>query len=224
MFYSSCRPVNWPFWFGFVAPFIIIYIFNWVMFILIMVSLCRHSAGIVKKTDTSNWCTVLGRHLLIALILSVMFGFGWIFGLIGTSLLREELGAFSTASQYIFSIFIAFQGVLLFIFHAIRSPESREEWKKWYYTITCRRAQYNVALVASLSGTSTTRRFTYSSTQQSESKPFTPRTMDDPATQTAMEENTIGFDNPAYEDASATKKVDLTKEDGDPDKDKATKL
>ena len=173
----------------------------------------------MEKPNTSNWNTGLGRHLISAMFLSILFVIAWIFGLIGTSLLSDDLEDLTIAAQYIFSIFIGLHAVFLLIFHAIRSPESREQWKMWFYVLTCRQAQYNVAHATSLSGTSTTRRFTYNTSQPTDKTPFTPKTLDDPATQAAMEENTIGFDNPAYE---ATEKINLAKEDGD--KDKATKL
>ena len=133
----SCRPIQWPFWFGFVAPFALIYAFNWVMFIVIMVALCMHSRKTaVMSAKDPNMRSVIAKHLLIAVVLSLLFGLGWAFGLIGTSSLPQEA---YTPAQYIFSIFMGIQGVVIFLLHTIRSQEAREEWKKWWYTVTCRR-------------------------------------------------------------------------------------
>ena len=40
-FILSCRPTEFPFWFGLVLPFVFIYFFNWAIFVLIMWSLAR---------------------------------------------------------------------------------------------------------------------------------------------------------------------------------------
>ena len=125
------------------------------MFIVIMVALCMHSrrTAVMSAKDT-NMKSVIAKHLLIAVVLSLLFGLGWAFGLIGTSSLPEEA---YTPAQYIFSIFMGIQGVLIFLFHAIRSPEAREEWKKWWYTATCRRNSYELKRRASFTVTNTSR-------------------------------------------------------------------
>lgn len=107
----------------------------------------------MSAKDT-NMKSVIAKHLLIAVVLSLLFGLGWAFGLIGTSSLPEEA---YTPAQYIFSIFMGIQGVLIFLFHAIRSPEAREEWKKWWYTATCRRNSYELKRRASFTVTNTSR-------------------------------------------------------------------
>ena len=117
------------------------------MFVVIMVALCMHSrrSAVLKAKDT-NVKSVIGKHFLIAVVLSLLFGLGWAFGLIGTSSLPEEA---YTPAQYIFSIFMGAQGVLIFILHAVRSQEARQEWKKWWYTVTCRRNLYELKRCAS---------------------------------------------------------------------------
>ena len=125
------------------------------MFVVIMVALCMHSrrTAVMSAKDT-NMKSVIAKHLLIAVVLSLLFGLGWAFGLIGTSSLPEEA---YTPAQYIFSIFMGIQGVLIFLFHAIRSPEAREEWKKWWYTATCRRNSYELKRRASFTVTNSSR-------------------------------------------------------------------
>ncbi len=118
------------------------------MFILIMVSLIRHAAKSADVTKTNR--SAILRHVLIAIILSLLFGLGWAFGLIGTSSLPEEV---YIPAQYIFSIFVGLQGVFIFVFHTIRSPDAREEWKRWWYTATGRGEKYRVLQTASTTGT-----------------------------------------------------------------------
>ncbi len=118
------------------------------MFLLIMVSLCRNSAKSAGTTKSSR--SVVLRHLLRAVVLSLLFGLGWAFGLIGSSSLPKEI---FILAQYIFSIFVGLQGVFIFIFHAIRSPDAREEWKRWWYTVTSMAEQFRVLLTTSTTGT-----------------------------------------------------------------------
>ena len=128
------------------------------MFVVIMVALCMHSkrTAVMSGKDT-NMKSVIAKHLLIAVVLSLLFGLGWAFGLIGTSSLPRE--AYLPA-QYIFSIFMGIQGVLIFFLHAVRSQEAREEWKKWWYTITCRSSTYEMKRRATFTVTSSRGRVT----------------------------------------------------------------
>ena len=119
------------------------------MFVVIMIALCLHSkrTAAMSGKDT-NKKSMIAKHLLIAVVLSLLFGLGWAFGLIGTSSLPRE--AYLPA-QYIFSIFMGIQGVLMFFLHAVRSADARKEWKKWWYIITCRRSSYYLKRRASTS-------------------------------------------------------------------------
>ncbi len=58
-----------------------------------------HAAKSADVTKTNR--SAILRHVLIAIILSLLFGLGWAFGLIGTSSLPEEV---YIPAQYIFSI------------------------------------------------------------------------------------------------------------------------
>ena len=111
------------------------------MFIIIMTSLC-HRFKFTNSTNTTKTTYGTFRHqLIIAIILSVLFGLGWAFGLIGTSSLPEEV---YVPAQYIFSIFVGLQGVLIFVFHGVRSRDARKEWKRWWYVITGREEHLHV--------------------------------------------------------------------------------
>ena len=118
----SCRSTGPPFWFGLILPFLLIYIFNWIVFIIIMTSIYKKSKKQEKKVARTKKLT------MIAIGLSLLFGLGWAFGLSATSSNVEEV---TFAFQLIFSIFVGSQGLLIFIFHGIRSKNVSKQWKSW---------------------------------------------------------------------------------------------
>ena len=127
----SCRATQWPFWFGMILPFLVVYIFNWIMFVLIMISLCCQSQGVIVK-DTHAKIKAYKAKFTIAAILAVMFGLGWTLGLAATSVPAKE---FSLTFQILFSIFVGAQGVLIFLLHGVRNQDIRKLWKKWFKTV-----------------------------------------------------------------------------------------
>ena len=127
----SCRVTQWPFWFGMILPFLVVYIFNWIMFVLIMISLCCRSQGVIVK-DTHAKIKAYKAKFKIAAILAVMFGLGWTLGLAATSVPVKE---FSLTFQILFSIFVGAQGVLIFLLHGVRNQDIRKLWKKWFKTL-----------------------------------------------------------------------------------------
>ena len=132
----SCYPTSWPLYFGVIAPFALIFIFNLILFIIIMVSLTRRLYQRNKiKSDLAESKNLkeLRQLIIIATSLSVLFGLGWVFGLVPQ--IQQQL--ISTISQYIFSILVGFQGVLIFILHGVRSAEARKQWKRWFYNLFC---------------------------------------------------------------------------------------
>ena len=104
-------------------PFCIIYIFNWVMFIVIIIKLLRRKKTRVIELSTAQ---VVKRNLMIAVGLSLVFGLGWGIGLTATTSDTKEV---TFTFQVIFSVFVGAQGVLIFIFHGIRSPDFRHAWR-----------------------------------------------------------------------------------------------
>lgn len=126
----SCRPASWPFYFGIILPFGVVYIFNWTMFTIIMYSMCRrlwHRQKMPREKHTKEY----KRLILIAACLSVMFGLGWVFGLLA-AIPNPEL---SMVAQYIFAIFIGTHGVFIFFFHCLRSNDVRKEWRRWFFAV-----------------------------------------------------------------------------------------
>ena len=98
---------------------------NWVIFILIFGSLlCRPNV----KIETSNIGNLrrLKENFTIALGLSVLFGLGWVFGLLASS---DLPGAVRYPAEWIFTLMTAFLGVYLFAFYILRSAEACKFWK-----------------------------------------------------------------------------------------------
>jgi hypothetical protein len=101
------------------------------MFILIMISLCCRSQGVIIK-DTRDKIKAYKAKFTVAAILAVMFGLGWTLGLAATSVPVKE---FSLTFQILFSIFVGAQGVLIFFLHGVRNQDIRKLWKKWFTTL-----------------------------------------------------------------------------------------
>ena len=74
----SCRANGFPFYLGFILPFLAIYVFNWIMFIVILVSLVRHTTKVAKQR-------FIRRNVTIAAGLALVLGLGWGFGLAASS-------------------------------------------------------------------------------------------------------------------------------------------
>ena len=153
----SCRVHGYSFWIGLLVPFGIIYIMNWIIFILIFASLlCR--PNVRKETSNSGNLRKLKENFMIALGLSTLFGMGWAIGLLASSDLPP---AVRYPAEWVFTLVTAFLGVYLFVLYVLRSQEARRLWKRW---LLC---QYKRKRGVSLSSTHTGRRshsYTLSST------------------------------------------------------------
>lgn len=121
------------------VPFLIVYVFNWIMFFLIFVSLLRKKA---KKSELKAGREIkkqgkkqFKQQFIIALTLSLLFGLGWGVGLVATSSIPVQ--AISLSLQIIFIFLTSFQGLLIFVMHCIRSKVARDEWRRWVYVISC---------------------------------------------------------------------------------------
>ena len=126
----SCRASGLPFYLGFILPFLAIYVFNWIVFVIIMVSLCKHSARstTVKKPNATGGTKYTLRNLLIAAGLALVLGLGWGFGLTASS---HSISALGCAFQFLFSLFVSCQGLLLLLFHGVRSKDAKKVWRSW---------------------------------------------------------------------------------------------
>ena len=115
-------------------PFIVIYVFNWIVFSIIIISILwnnchKRSLKGIGHSQKSGMSSL--QQFMIALMLSVLFGIGWGIGLLAT----EELE--STVVRDLFSslfvIVTSFHGMLIFILYCVRSKEARKEWRAWFF-------------------------------------------------------------------------------------------
>ena len=115
------------FYAGILAPFILVYTFNGIIYLVIMISLSKQLLN-KKKRETGDvkWRREYKKLAVVAFFLAIMFGLAWIFAIF----VPIPIEALSITSQYLFSIFIAIQGLLYFILHGLRSPEARAAWLK----------------------------------------------------------------------------------------------
>ena len=131
---------GYSFYIGLLIPFGIIYIMNWVIFILIFASLlCRPSVR--KETCNNGNLRKLKENFMIALGLSLLFGMGWAIGLLATSDLPD---AVRYPAEWVFTLTTAILGVYLFILYIARSQESCELWKRWLLC-QCKKATHGVS-------------------------------------------------------------------------------
>ena len=118
---------GYSFYIGLLIPFGVIYIMNWVLFILIFASLlCR--PNVKKETSSSGNLRKLKENFMIALGLSLLFGMGWAVGLLASSDLPD---AVRYPAEWVFTLTTAFLGVYLFVLYVLRSQDARKLWKRW---------------------------------------------------------------------------------------------
>lgn len=134
MYPCRCRAQRIPFYVGTIAPFITVYIFNWVMFVIIYFSILKQSFHSQSASSSSNSMqeklTKIKKRLRAAVVLSVIFGLGWGLGLPATQAHGSDIMRYVFAIS--FNTFSAFQGTMIFIFHCIDSQDIRDEWRKWF--------------------------------------------------------------------------------------------
>ena len=110
-----------------IVPFILVTIFNWIMFVLIMASICSHTKGPVTDKKEGSKIKIMKTNFTIAATLAAVFGLGWALGLVATSLPVKEL---TLTFQILFSIFVGAQGLLLFLLHGLRNQDIRTIGRK----------------------------------------------------------------------------------------------
>lgn len=94
-----------------------------------MVSIWKHSArSAVKQHNESGGKSFTVRHLIIAAGLALVLGLGWGFGLAASS---HKISALACAFQFVFSLFVSSQGLLLLIFHGVRNKDAKVVWQSW---------------------------------------------------------------------------------------------
>ena len=145
---SSCRVYGVPYYIGLIVPFIVIYLFNWVIYSVILCTLLRKNC----KKDERN-CTdkptkkKAKQNFIAAITLSVLFGLGWGIGLVATQGLNP-VPAIRTVFSAAFIICTAFQGLMVFCLQTLRSKEVRKLWNHCLFRVTGREISDIVSSVA----------------------------------------------------------------------------
>ena len=115
-----------------VVPFLIIYIFNWIVFFIIIFSLIRKtwtSENFKKKQENISF---VRQQLVIVTVLSIFFGLGWGIGLIASQYIYDNEWVRDIVAA-LFVIITAFHGLFLFIMHCLRPKDVRNVWKQVFY-------------------------------------------------------------------------------------------
>ena len=139
---------GYSFWIGLLIPFGIIYIINWILYILIFVSLLCKPDG-REETRKNAKLHKLKENFTITLGLSLLFGIGWALGLLASSDLPH---AVRYPAEWIFTLMTAFLGVYLFAMYTLRSSEARGLWKQW---LLCQHKKKSFAGVSSTTSSRT---------------------------------------------------------------------
>ena len=126
----SCGATGPALYVGVLVPFLVVYIFNWTIFFIIMISLIKKSSNKRfseakkrnRKAETKQQCRV-------AFTVSVLFGLGWGFGLLASQAI--DVQGVRVVFNTLFTIFTTFQGFFIFVLYVLLSPNARKEWKRW---------------------------------------------------------------------------------------------
>ena len=128
---SSCRAQSWPFYFGLIVPFGLIYIFNVAIFIIIISSMIRRT-NLQKNIANGDKHKKLKENFWITVGLTILLGVSWVFGMLATAGLPNYI---RIPFDIVFTVLASLQGVFVFLFYCVRCPECRQLWKNW---ILCR--------------------------------------------------------------------------------------
>lgn len=96
--------------------------------------LCNILREKTKDYSDTNRGLNYKKIFIVAMILSVNFGLGWIFGLLVTTEYPEPL---YITFVVLFSLFVGLQGCLIFFLQCIRNQIVRRTWKMWFYVVCC---------------------------------------------------------------------------------------
>ena len=129
-----CRAHGIPFYIGVIVPFVVIYVFNWIVYSVILFSLICKNRVEDKQDRKARFATK--QQLIAAVTLSVLFGLGWGIGLAATE--GINVSAVRDTFSALFIIFTAFQGVMVFCLQTLRSKDIRMTWARWFKMATGR--------------------------------------------------------------------------------------
>ncbi|KAI1903152.1 hypothetical protein AGOR_G00024270, partial [Albula goreensis] len=111
---------NVAFYVAVVAYFCVIFLVNLIMFVVVLVQLCR-----IKRQNPQNAQQRNGVHELRSVAgLTVLLGLTWGFAFFAW-------GPVNLAFMYLFSIFNSLQGLFIFIFHCALKENVRKQWRTY---------------------------------------------------------------------------------------------
>ena len=133
IFYFRCRAHGVSFYIGLIVPFVVIYVFNWVVYSIILFTLiCKNYQK--DDQDKIKARVTAKQQLIAAVTLSVLFGLGWGIGLAATE--GINVSAVRDIFSALFIICTAFQGVMVFCLQTLRSKDIRMTWARWFQKAT----------------------------------------------------------------------------------------
>ena len=109
---------------AFLGPIFAVMLFNLVIFIWVIVILVKHTRGKIERSS-EKMSTKTALRLLMS-ISGVMFLFGltWLFAALTIG------GVLGSIFQILFTVFVSFQGLYIFLFFVILNTEARESWRE----------------------------------------------------------------------------------------------
>ena len=115
------------FWGAFLAPILAVMLFNVALFLCITTVLIQHIRRRSKTKRESTSPKTIIRTMCSVFGLMCLFGLTWLFAILtfSASGLRETF-------QLLFTIFNSLQGVSIFIFICVLSPDARDGWKRLF--------------------------------------------------------------------------------------------
>ena len=111
---------------GVIIPFGIAYLLNIVVFIIVATVVLRRKENVTHRRKKL-------RKAFSVILLAVMFGIGWVFGILGL----DDNSAISTIFQFLFIAIVGFQGFCIFLLYPCRNKDARDLWKKLFHHCTC---------------------------------------------------------------------------------------
>ncbi|XP_034149289.1 adhesion G-protein coupled receptor G2 isoform X2 [Esox lucius] len=103
-----------------VAYFCVIFLFNLIMFVVVMVQLCRIKRQNPHNTRHRNGVQDLRSVIGLTLLLGLSWGFAFF-----------AWGPVNLAFMYLFAIFNSFQGFFIFVFHCAVKENVRRQWRTY---------------------------------------------------------------------------------------------
>ena len=136
LLYSCFLSHSGAFWGAFLAPVLLIMIFNIIVFVCVIFVLIRHIRGTAARSKQKmEYKKVIRLMFSIGGVMS-LFGLTWLFAILTVSVpgLRETF-------QILFTIFNSFQGFFIFLFFCVLNKEALESWRELFSCVKKSRFQ-----------------------------------------------------------------------------------